>query len=372
MRITNRTKRICAAAGCVLLSASLVCAVPVAGYATPASEKRAEAEAAYETLTQMQVKLDKASNALVDATAAKKTAQKKVKGAQKKIDKAQKKIEVLQGHLGSRARTMYRSGNTTILDVLFSSTSFQEFATIWGILDQLNQKDAAMVQKTKDLKAEVVKQKKVLDEQEAEAEKQETKCKLAKEEAAKTVDEMTSTYNALDAEAKRLLKEEQEARSRADAEAARRAIEQAQQGSQEEQGDQGEESGSQDTPQESEQPEQQAPESSEPSGGGNQSAVDRAYSMLGRPYQYGAGGTSSFDCSGLVGWAITGSTGHALGSTGTMMGFNRVTNPQPGDICVNDHHCGIYIGGGQMIHAPQTGDVVSISGVHGDMIYVRP
>ena len=366
MRNSHRTKQVCKAAGCILLSASLMCLVPATGFATPASEKRAEAQAAYESLTAMQVELDKASNVLIDATAAKRAAQKKVKDAQKKIDVAQDKIDELQTHLGSRARTMYRSGNSSILDVLFSSTTFQEFATLWDLLDQLNQKDAALVQETKDLKAEVVEQKKILEEQEAEAEKQEQKARQAKEEAAQTVEQMTSTYNALDAEAKRLLKEEQEAQSRADAEAARRAIEQAQQNSQDD------DSASDGSAQDENTQQGESNESSEPSGGGNQSAVDRAYSMLGRPYQYGAGGTSTFDCSGLVGYCITGSTGHALGSTGTMMGFQRVTNPQPGDICVNDHHCGIYIGGGQMIHAPQTGDVVSIRGVHGDMIYVRP
>ena len=224
MRNSHRTKQVCKAAGCILLSASLMCLVPATGFATPASEKRAEAQAAYESLTAMQVELDKASNVLIDATAAKRAAQKKVKDAQKKIDVAQDKIDELQTHLGSRARTMYRSGNSSILDVLFSSTTFQEFATLWDLLDQLNQKDAALVQETKDLKAEVVEQKKILEEQEAEAEKQEQKARQAKEEAAQTVEQMTSTYNALDAEAKRLLKEEQEAQSRADAEAARRAI----------------------------------------------------------------------------------------------------------------------------------------------------
>ena len=44
---------------------------------------------------------------------------------------------------------------------------------------------------------------------------------------------------------------------------------------------------------------------------------------------------------------------------------------KPGDICCNDHHCGIYIGDGQMIHAPRTGDVVKISAVHSGMIYTR-
>lgn len=371
MRKHHRTEQLCKAAGCVLLSASLACGLPTLALATPASEKQAEAQAAYAALASMQEELDRASNNLIDARAAKKQAQQKVKKAQKKIGSAQEKIETLQVHLGTRARTMYRSGTTSILDVLFSSASFQEFATMWDLLDQMNQKDAAMVQETKELKAEIEKQKTVLVEQQAEAEKQEQKALRAKDLAEQTVSEMTSTYNALSDEAKRLLKEEQEAQSRADAEAAQRAIEQAQaaeeqeQTQQEQTGSNGGSGGGNSQPDE-------GSSSGESSGGGNQSAVDRAYSMLGKPYQYGAGGMNTFDCSGLVGYAITGSTGHALGSTYTMMGFNRVTNPQPGDICVNDHHCGIYIGGGQMIHAPQTGDVVSISGVHGDMIYVRP
>ena len=98
--------------------------------------------------------------------------------------------------------------------------------------------------------------------------------------------------------------------------------------------------------------------------------VDRAYSQLGKPYAWGAVGPNSFDCSGLVSYALTGSYTR-LGTTYTFMGWTRVTNPQPGDVCTNDHHCGIYIGGGQMIHAPRTGDVVKVSGVHSGMIYVR-
>ena len=60
-----------------------------------------------------------------------------------------------------------------------------------------------------------------------------------------------------------------------------------------------------------------------------------------------------------------------LGTTDTFQSWTRVVAPQPGDITLNSHHCGIYIGNGQMIHAPRTGDVVKISAVHPDMIYVR-
>ena len=113
-----------------------------------------------------------------------------------------------------------------------------------------------------------------------------------------------------------------------------------------------------------------ATNNSKPQSVSGNSVVNRAYSQLGKPYQWGAVGPNSFDCSGLVSYCLTGSYSR-LGTTGTFMGWTRVSNPQPGDICVNSHHCGIYIGGGQMIHAPRTGDVVKVSSVHSDMIYVR-
>ena len=113
-----------------------------------------------------------------------------------------------------------------------------------------------------------------------------------------------------------------------------------------------------------------ATNNSKPQSVSGNSVVNRAYSQLGKPYQWSAVGPNSFDCSGLVSYCLTGSYSR-LGTTGTFMGWTRVSNPQPGDICVNSHHCGIYIGGGQMIHAPRTGDVVKVSSVHSDMIYVR-
>ena len=113
-----------------------------------------------------------------------------------------------------------------------------------------------------------------------------------------------------------------------------------------------------------------ATNNSKPQSVSGNSVVSRAYSQLGKPYKWGAVGPNSFDCSGLVSYCLTGSYSR-LGTTGTFMGWTRVSNPQPGDICVNSHHCGIYIGGGQMIHAPQTGDVVKVSSVHSGMIYVR-
>lgn len=100
------------------------------------------------------------------------------------------------------------------------------------------------------------------------------------------------------------------------------------------------------------------------------SIVSRAYSQLGKPYVWGAYGPDSFDCSGFVSYCLTGSYTR-LGTTLTFMGWTRVSNPQPGDVVTTATHCGIYIGNGQMIHAPHTGDVVKVGPVQSGMIYVR-
>ena len=100
------------------------------------------------------------------------------------------------------------------------------------------------------------------------------------------------------------------------------------------------------------------------------SIVSRAYSQLGKPYEWGAYGPNSFDCSGFVSYCLTGSYTR-LGTTLTFMGWTRVSNPQPGDVVTTATHCGIYIGNGQMIHAPHTGDVVKVGPVQSGMIYVR-
>jgi len=96
-------------------------------------------------------------------------------------------------------------------------------------------------------------------------------------------------------------------------------------------------------------------------------AVAFARAQLGKPYVFAAAGPDAYDCSGLTmaAWREAGvRMAHYSGSQATA--FPRVSwnQLQPGDILVfysDYHHVGLYIGGGQMIHAPQTGDVVKIS-----------
>mgnify|MGYP002535587631 CR=1 FL=1 len=102
--------------------------------------------------------------------------------------------------------------------------------------------------------------------------------------------------------------------------------------------------------------------------------VSRAYSKLGYAYSWGGIGPNSFDCSGFVSYCLTGRYCR-LGTTGTFMGWTRVSDPQPGDVVVNSYHTGIYIGNGQMIHASdyKTGVIISsvAAGMNNNYIFVR-
>ena len=98
--------------------------------------------------------------------------------------------------------------------------------------------------------------------------------------------------------------------------------------------------------------------------------VSRAYSKLGCAYSWGGIGPNSFDCSGFVSYCLTGRYCR-LGTTGTFMGWTRVSDPQPGDVVVNSYHTG----NGQMIHASDynTGVIISsvAAGMNNNYIFVR-
>ena len=99
-------------------------------------------------------------------------------------------------------------------------------------------------------------------------------------------------------------------------------------------------------------------------------AVSAAYSQLGVPYKFAAELPGvAFDCSGLTKWAW-GRAGVGMPhQSGAQYGsFPHVSNDeaQPGDLIFYYSpigHVGIYIGGGQMIHAPNTGTTVNITTV---------
>lgn len=116
-----------------------------------------------------------------------------------------------------------------------------------------------------------------------------------------------------------------------------------------------------------------APEPPPPPGpsSGAEAAIAAARSVLGTPYKWaGASPEEGFDCSGLVLWAWAHGGKSLPHSSKALYAMSRkipADQLQPGDLVFYNSpvsHVGLYIGGGEMIHAPHTGDVVKISSIY--------
>ncbi|KAA8829309.1 peptidoglycan endopeptidase [Bifidobacterium tissieri] len=103
-----------------------------------------------------------------------------------------------------------------------------------------------------------------------------------------------------------------------------------------------------------------------PTSASGAAVVSYALQFQGVPYVYGGTTPSGWDCSGFTSYVYR-QFGLEIGRTDAdqrayaVAHGVKVTNPEPGDLMWKSGHVGIYIGGGQMVHAstPSTGTIVS-------------
>jgi peptidoglycan DL-endopeptidase CwlO len=97
-------------------------------------------------------------------------------------------------------------------------------------------------------------------------------------------------------------------------------------------------------------------------------AVTYAYNAIGKPYEWGADGPSSYDCSGLTkaAWAAAGVSLYHNAAT-QYDETARISRSQlaPGDLVFYSDlgHVAIYVGGGKVIHAPTFGESVKLASI---------
>ncbi|MBC2889378.1 coiled-coil domain-containing protein [Gordonibacter massiliensis (ex Traore et al. 2017)] len=356
---TNGLSRRAFIGGAVALGAASIVA-PSSAFAATAAEKQAEADAVRNQLVGLQADLEAAADSYKQALDAQEVAQAAMEAEQVKIDEANGKIADLQDKLGTRARSMYRTGSSSFLDFVMGASSFEEFTQNWDLLNKMNENDGTMVDETKTLREELQASKDEYARQEKIAADKAAEAKVIQAEAEAKVAQATELVNSLDAEAQALLAEEQAAAARAAAEqaAAEEAARQQAQSS-----NNGGGGGGSYTP---------------PSGGGGgnnsyvppsysggggsvgsySSVADYAMSRIGCPYVWAAEGPDAFDCSGLVRWAylqVGISLPHYTESLyACAKNIVPVSQARPGDVLYRPQHVGIAVsyGGSHYVHAP--------------------
>ena len=327
-----------AIAALITLTLTLSC-VPATTLASPVSDKLAQARRIQAQVDVLDTKAEAATEDYDVAKIAYDRIHAKVVKVQGDIKRIDSQTNVLQTSLDARADSMYRSGPLGILDVLLGTSSFEDFAATWDFLTDQNKQESENVAKLKTLRVERASAAADL--------------KVVQTAAKKEYDTMAARRSdVLSAEhtAKSLLKgvEKQIAALRA-ADNARRHADARQHG-----GGGGGTGWNWGNP-------ARAPRSG---------VVGIALKYLGRPYVWAASGPRSFDCSGFTMFVYAQVGVHLPHSSRMQINSGaRVSrsNLQPGDLLFfysPIHHVAMYIGGGKMIHAPHTGDVVSIDPVN--------
>jgi cell wall-associated NlpC family hydrolase len=262
------------------------------------------------------------------------------KKAKKRVVKAQNRIGVLQKNLNTRANDMYRAGPLGIVDVLLGAQDFEQFAATWDILKELNTKDANNTAEMKVVRAEAKSAHAQVTEKERAAAKQLAIMKSNKAQVEAQLAERKRKLAGVEAEVAALQAQEEAVRAAASRAAAARYSS----------GDGG---GDANFP-----PPQRAPRSE---------IVSVARKYLGARYVWGATGPNTFDCSGFTSYVYR-QVGVSIPrvSRDQINAGERVSRKDlaPGDLVFFGspiHHVGMYIGGGMMIHAPNSGSYVKIA-----------
>ncbi len=362
---------------------------PKNAFADPTSaDVQAQADEARQKLNSMREQLGAASANYNQAVQEHDEAVSKMDECQTKIDDNNAQIDKLQDKLSKRARNMYRDGQTTFLDVILGSNSFDDFAKNWDTLTSLNEKDSEMVEQTKNLRADNEAQKQEYANQADIAQQKVEEADAAQKQAEELVQQYQNEVDSLDSQVAELLAEEEAAAQKAAEEAAAAAAQaEAASSTNNASSDNGGSNnsasnggGSSDNTSsngggsnnnDSNNGGGSSSSSNSSSGGGSNnyggSVVAAAQSQLGVPYVWG--GTawgSGLDCSGLTSGCWKRAAGIWIGRTtweqiASAQWTGSVSEAQAGDVYACGSHVAIATGGGGYIHAPQPGEVVCYS-----------
>jgi len=372
------------------LAAAIPVALPTSAAADPISDQKELVSQVTDQLEALETQSDILAENLVTALDEKTQLDAQVAAAEQKVAEQQAAVEALRGQLSQVAVQAYMGAGTSSSSPMFNSS-----ADVTDSLarDQLSRVAMSAGAATTDQYEEAVKQleaeQQALDDARSAAA---AKAEQIKSDKAAT-DKQTAEYTEARAEAEaklgKLVQEEEERRARESYEKLQRAAEAAaaaqaaaaQQAAADRQQQAARDTGGNtaaaptaaSTPKPAkaqavaasvpEAATQPIPAASSRAG----TAVNAAMSQLGTPYVgYSASPGVGFDCSGLTSWAWAqagvGLPHQSRAQFGSLPHV-PIEAAQPGDLLFfysPISHVSMYIGGGQQVHAPATGDVVKV------------
>jgi peptidoglycan DL-endopeptidase CwlO len=348
----------------LLLVASLLAVMVTTAEAEPTSdEARSQLQQARERLEQLEGEFNAVVDDYNDAQERLDHAEARVEEAQAELERLREENDQLTATTANHARQIHKFGPTVEVATLLSADDPSAASEKAAVLRR------ALTGRQNDLETLAATRASMQAAEERLQEEQDEAEALAAEVEERR-DEIEATMEAQEEEVARnervlaaaIEREEAERRAR-EAEQRRREAEQRRQERQRQQ--QRQQQQAQETSEEASEPEE-APSAPAPRANA-QVAVDAALSKLGKPYRWGATGPNAFDCSGLMVWAWA-QAGVSLPRTSASQFANlrRISRSelQPGDLVFAGsprvHHVGMYIGNGQIVHAPRSGVPVEI------------
>lgn len=356
------------------------------------AEKRAEVARVQAELEEIDHRVEDAAEEYNGARWRLSQVERRIGENRRLISSATRELGARRAVLAERLRDLYATPSPTLAEVLVTSGSLTAAVDQMDLLDRVGQQDADIVgglketrQRLRSLRAELVTDRRATRSEVAAAGRQRAVVEslLARRRAV---------LDSAQGDLGRLLEAER-ARERREAAAASEIARQRQAAAAAPEGDRTGPSaepadGGGPTPAPSDPATPPAPAAatiapeapeaapSLPSGSGNAAAASVAMRYLGVPYKWGgASPATGFDCSGLASYAYA-QIGKSVPHY-TVAIWNAFPKVPSGQLQVGDlvfyrglGHMGIYIGGGQYVNAPQTGDVVKVSSMSGRSDYV--
>jgi cell wall-associated NlpC family hydrolase len=340
-------------------------AVTGAATADPSiSSKQAQARAVLAQIQEIQGSVERASNALYSANAQLHAIEGDLHVNTNRLAVARQGLGVAQARVEARLRALYMHGSSGgTVEILLGAQNLDDLLNRIDAAKRVSRQDTKVLREVRGFRAEVEHRQVNLKQarasqatlvQQREREKRAIEGQLAEQNRLySSIKDEIVKLKAAEVRRQALLASQARARYLAQIQAARQqALEPPAE--------------SQDALDPASQPFSSEAPPPPPSYG---NVVGIALQYLGTPYVWGASGPGAFDCSGFTAYVYA-QVGISLPhNAAAQFGYGTPVSRdelQPGDLVFFDGlgHVGLYIGGGNFVHAPHTGDVVKISSLY--------